>query len=210
MTAMTGGSSPWLLNKLRLSRELRGKNIMKLTVLARTWEIEIWPASQDQAPNAVYLEVRHRPRYGAANQLPHGIRFGLTEAEVNRIAHALIEAATGNRATDILRAFQENAERALVNSTPGPSGTAGTRAPTAEPKPHFTKTQGRYLAFIHRYITKFGQAPAEVDIQRHFLVSAPSVNAMMQTLTRRGLISRVPGIPRSIKLLVPAHLLPPE
>jgi DNA-binding MarR family transcriptional regulator len=129
---------------------------------------------------------------------------------VSRIAHALIKAATGNRAMDILRAFRENAERALVSSTQGPCGPAGTIKPIAEQQPHFTKTQGRYLAFIHRYITKFGRAPAEADIQRHFLVSAPSVNAMMQTLTRKGLISRVPGVPRSIKLLLPTHLLPTE
>jgi hypothetical protein len=183
---------------------------MKLTVLDRTWEVEIWPAGPEQAPNAVYLEVRHKPCYEGANPIPHGIRFGLTEKEVNRIACALIEAATGNRATDVLRAIRENAERALANSTQARAESPGTREPTVEPQPHFTKTQGRYLAFIHRYITKFGQAPAEADVQRHFLVSAPSVNAMMQTLTRKGLISRVPGIPRSIKLLVPAHLLPME
>ena len=183
---------------------------MKLTVLDQTWEVEVWPGSAEQAPNAVYLEVRHKPRHGAANLIPHGIRFGLTETEANRIAYALIEAATGNRATDILRGFQENAECALVNVTEGHSESAGTREPTLEPQPHFTKTQGRYLAFIHRYITKFGQAPAEADVQRHFLVSGPSVNAMMQTLTRKGLISRVPGVPRSIKLLVPVHLLPTE
>ena len=183
---------------------------MKLTVLDRTWEIEVWPASPEQAPNAVYIEVRHKPRRDVANLAPHGIRFGLTETEVNRIAYALVEAATGNRARDILGAFRENAERALINSTQTPSGSTGIREPRADPKPHFTKTQGRYLAFIHRYITKFGQAPAEADIQRHFLVSAPSVNAMMQTLTRKGLVSRVPGVPRSIKLLVPSHLLPTE
>jgi len=183
---------------------------MKLTVLDRTWEVEIWPASPEQAPNAVYLEVRHRPRHEVVNPAPQRIRFGLTETEVSRIAHALIEAATGNRAMDIPRAFREKAERALVNSTQGPAGSAGIGEPTAEPQPNFTRTQGRYLAFIHRYMTKFGQAPAEADIQRHFLVSAPSVNAMMQTLTRKGLISRVPGIPRSITLLVPTHLLPAE
>ena len=183
---------------------------MKLTVRDRTWEVEVWPASPERAANAVYLEVRHKPRHEVASMVPHGIRFGLTEAEVNRIAHALIEAATGNGAMDILRAFREKAERALVNSTQNPRGSAGVREPTAEPQPHFTKTQGRYLAFIHRYIAKFGQAPAEADIQRHFLVSALSVNAMMQTPTRKGLISRVPGIPRSVKLLVPAHLLPTE
>jgi hypothetical protein len=198
-----------LFNKTCHLRELRVINIMKLTVLDRTWEVEVWPASPGQAPNAVYLEVRHKPRHEVASVVPHGIRFGLTEAEVNRIAHALIEAATGNGAMDILRAFREKAERALVNSTQG-SGSAGIREPTAKQQPHFTKTQGLYLTFIHRYITKFGHAPAEADIQRHFLVSAPSVNAMMHTLTRKGLISRVPGIPRSIKLLVPAHLLPTE
>jgi DNA-binding MarR family transcriptional regulator len=183
---------------------------MKLTVLNRMWEVEIWPASPEQAPNAVYLEVRQRPCHEVANLVPHRIRFGLTETEVNRIAYALIEAATGNRARDIVQAFRENAERALLNSTQVPPGLAGTREPIVAPQPHFTKTQGRYLAFIHRYITRFGQAPAEADIQRRFLVSAPSVNAMMQTLTRKGLISRVPGVPRSIKLLVPAHLLPTE
>ena len=72
----------------------------------------------------------------------------------------------------------------------------------------FTKTQGRYLAFIHRYITKFGRAPAESDIQNYFLVSAPSVNTMMKTLTKKGFISRIPGVARSIQLRVPAHLLP--
>ena len=66
---------------------------MKLTVLDRTWEVELRPASPEQSPNAVYLEVRHKPHHGAASLLPHGIRFGLTETEVNRIAHALIEAA---------------------------------------------------------------------------------------------------------------------
>jgi hypothetical protein len=74
------------------------KGFMTVTVLDRTWEIEVWPASAERAPNAVYIEVKHNPRYGDPNLLPAGIRFGLTEAEVNRIAHALIEAATGNRA----------------------------------------------------------------------------------------------------------------
>jgi repressor LexA len=181
---------------------------MTVTVLDRTWEMQVLPASPDQHPNALYLEVRHKPRYGGPNLLPGGIRFGLTEGEVDRIAHALIEAVTGNRATDILRAMRENAERALVTRTETTSEPAQAREVPAASNPPFTKTQRKYLAFIHRYITRFGVAPAEADIQRHFLVSAPSVNAMMQTLTRRGLISRVPGLPRSIKLLVPIEVLP--
>lgn len=65
-----------------------------------------------------------------------------------------------------------------------------------------TKRQLEYLAFISKYIHRFGRAPAESDIQRHFLVSAPSVNQMMQMLERRGFITRQPGMPRSIRLCV--------
>lgn len=63
-----------------------------------------------------------------------------------------------------------------------------------------TKRQSEYLRFISKYIHQFGRAPAESDIQRHFLVSAPSVNQMMQTLERRGFITRQPGVARSIQL----------
>jgi repressor LexA len=57
-----------------------------------------------------------------------------------------------------------------------------------------------YLAFISKYIQRFGRAPAEADLQCHFLVSAPSVNQMMQMLERRGFITREPGVPRSTQL----------
>lgn len=178
---------------------------MAITVLDRTWEIEVWPATRKQAPNAVYLQVRHKPKQGRPDLLPGGIRFGLTEAEVHRIAHALIETTTGSResATDILHSWRKRTEQAAISPEATPT-------PMASNKGAFTKTQGRYLAFIHRYITKFGQAPAESDIQRHFLVSAPSVNSMMQTLTKKGFISRVPGVSRSIRLLVPPRILPGE
>ena len=63
-----------------------------------------------------------------------------------------------------------------------------------------TQRQIEYLQFITRYIERFGRAPAESDIQGHFLVSAPSVNQMMQTLERLGFISRQRGIARSIRV----------
>lgn len=78
-----------------------------------------------------------------------------------------------------------------------------TRAPAREhvlQRP--TKRQLEYLAFISKYLNRFGRAPAESDIQRHFLVSAPSVNQMMRTLERRGFITRQPGVPRSIRLCI--------
>ena len=177
---------------------------MTVTVLNRTWEIEVWPANPKQAPNAVYLQVRHKPNaHGRPDLLPGAIRFGLTEAEVHRIAHALIEATTGSReaATDTLRSLRDQTEKPETSAPPTPQPIAANQC-------EFTKTQGRYLAFIHKYMTKFGRAPAEYDIQRHFLVSPPSVNAMMQTLTKKGFISRIPGVARSIQLRVPAHLLP--
>ncbi len=65
-----------------------------------------------------------------------------------------------------------------------------------------TKRQLEYLAFISKYIHRFGRAPAESDIERHFLVSAPSVNQMMQMLERRGFITRQPGVPRSTRICI--------
>ncbi|OGA02090.1 MAG: hypothetical protein A3H35_06145 [Betaproteobacteria bacterium RIFCSPLOWO2_02_FULL_62_17] len=58
------------------------------------------------------------------------------------------------------------------------------------------------MIFISKYINRFGRAPAEADVERHFLVSAPSVNQMMQMLERRGFISRQAGVPRSIRICI--------
>lgn len=71
--------------------------------------------------------------------------------------------------------------------------------PDEGPQP--TRRQREYLEFIARYILRFGVSPAEIDIGRHFLVSAPSVNQMVQTLERRGFITRQRGVPRSISLV---------
>lgn len=70
----------------------------------------------------------------------------------------------------------------------------------AQPRP--TKRQLDYLLFIRKYMTRFGRAPAESDIEKHFLVAAPSVNQMMQTLERRGFIKRQPGVPRSTRICI--------
>jgi DNA-binding MarR family transcriptional regulator len=83
------------------------------------------------------------------------------------------------------------------------SDSAGGSAPQ-----RFTEKQGQYLAFIYVYSRMFRQAPAETDIQRHFQVTPPSVHQMIINLHRAGLISRKPGVPRSIELLVAPELLP--
>ena len=69
-----------------------------------------------------------------------------------------------------------------------------------------TRRQREYLDFIKRYMHRFGVAPAETDIERHFLVSAPSVNQMVRTLERRGFIARDRDwsgktVPRSIRVI---------
>jgi repressor LexA len=72
----------------------------------------------------------------------------------------------------------------------------------------FTQKQGQYLAFIHYYSKIHGRAPAEADMQQYFRVSPPSVHQMILTLEKRGLITRTPGEPRSIRLLIPTEHLP--
>lgn len=73
----------------------------------------------------------------------------------------------------------------------------------------FTPTQGRYLAFIHAYISLHGYPPAESDIAAAMCVSPPSVNQMVKTLEKKGLILRHPGQPRALQVLVPEDEIPP-
>ena len=73
--------------------------------------------------------------------------------------------------------------------------------------PKFSVKQGQYLAYIYKYTKRYGQAPSESDLQRHFLVTPPAAHDMIKTLERSGFIEKTPGQARSIRLLVnPAHL----
>ena len=72
----------------------------------------------------------------------------------------------------------------------------------------FTDRQGQYLAFIYAYERIQRRPPAEVDFQRYFRVSPPTVHRMLLTLHRDGHIRRTPGVARSIELLVPPEHLP--
>ena len=75
--------------------------------------------------------------------------------------------------------------------------------------PLFTPLQGQYLAFIDSYERLYGRSPSERELERHFLVTPPSVHQMILTLDRKGLITRIPGAARSITLRVSATALPP-
>ncbi|HEY9601525.1 MAG TPA: hypothetical protein V6C85_07945 [Allocoleopsis sp.] len=72
----------------------------------------------------------------------------------------------------------------------------------------YTYKQGQYLAFIYYYTKIHRCPPAETDMQRYFQVSPPTVHGMVMTLEKLGLIDRVPGKPRTIRVLLPREELP--
>ena len=76
------------------------------------------------------------------------------------------------------------------------------------PAKSFTQKQGQYLAFIYAYTRLNRRPPAEIDLQRYFQVSPPSVHQMVVTLERAGFIRRQPGLARSIEMLIDPECLP--
>ncbi len=72
----------------------------------------------------------------------------------------------------------------------------------------FTEKQGQYLSFILYYTKVNGRPPAEVDMQRCFKVTPPTVHQMVKKLESLGLIQRTPGRGRSIELIIPANEIP--
>ena len=82
------------------------------------------------------------------------------------------------------------------------------KPPTIRRNCVFTKLQGQYLAFIDAYTKLHGQPPAEADMQAYFKVTPPSVHRMVVALAKRGLVARIRGQARSIKILVPQDQLP--
>ncbi len=74
--------------------------------------------------------------------------------------------------------------------------------------PKYTPRQGQVLAFIYYYTKLNGCPPAEKDLARYFKITPPSAHQMLVNLERSGLIERVPGQARSIRLLLASEDLP--
>lgn len=72
----------------------------------------------------------------------------------------------------------------------------------------FTEKQGQYLSYIVFYTKVNGRPPAEADLQRYFKVTPPTVHQMVVRLDSLGLIKRIPGVGRSIQVLVSSGELP--
>ena len=65
------------------------------------------------------------------------------------------------------------------------------------------------MAFIYAYTKINGRPPAYADLQRYFQVTPPTVNQMLLTLERLGLLRRIPGQARRLEVLLAAEKLPP-
>ena len=74
----------------------------------------------------------------------------------------------------------------------------------------FTTKQGQYLAFIYYFTKVNGVPPAQVDLQRYFGTTPPTVQNMIVRLHELGLIDRQPGMARSLKVLIPVSEFPEE
>ncbi|MEJ7617827.1 MAG: helix-turn-helix domain-containing protein [Pyrinomonadaceae bacterium] len=72
----------------------------------------------------------------------------------------------------------------------------------------YTTRQGQALAFIHYYTKIHGEPPAEMDIARYFRISPPAAHQLVVSLENRGLIERIPGRARSIRVLLARSELP--
>jgi len=72
----------------------------------------------------------------------------------------------------------------------------------------YTPRQGQYLAFIYHYTKVNGRPPAQADMRQYFRVSPPTVHQMILNLEKRGMLARVPGEPRSLRVLLPPEQLP--
>ncbi|MBI2924568.1 MAG: hypothetical protein HYY24_02555 [Verrucomicrobia bacterium] len=173
---------------------------MNLKLLDGCWDVEVFldrsaPGHDDNVFVRIREECDERLRILRVNQAT----IGLTAAQARELARGLLEVAAGDEAAATEEAWRSEERRRPARS----------RVEASRDRPRFTKTQGRYLAFIQAYMKLHGRAPAEAEFQHYFRVSPPSAHQMIVTLERKGLISRVPGAARSIRLAVPADQIPP-
>jgi DNA-binding MarR family transcriptional regulator len=75
-------------------------------------------------------------------------------------------------------------------------------------KARFTHRQGQFLAFIHLYRRLHRQGPAEQDMVQFFRVTPPSVHGMVVKLEQLGLVTREPGVARSVRVALPESEIP--
>jgi repressor LexA len=90
---------------------------------------------------------------------------------------------------------RKGATRSIPSAPSGRGSTPGK----GKRKATFTHRQGQFLAFIHLYRKLHRQGPAELDLVQYFRVTPPSAHGMVVKLEQRGLITREPGVARSVR-----------
>jgi DNA-binding MarR family transcriptional regulator len=71
-----------------------------------------------------------------------------------------------------------------------------------------TRTQGQYLAYIHYYTKVHRRPPSENEMADFFAVRGPSAHRMIIQLEERGYLSRTPGQPRTLRVLLSRECIP--
>jgi DNA-binding MarR family transcriptional regulator len=88
------------------------------------------------------------------------------------------------------------------------SAKAGQGSKGRQKKTQFTHRQGQFLAFIHLYRKLHRQGPAELDMVQYFRVTPPSAHGMVVKLEQLGLVTREPGVARSVRVAIPEEQIP--
>jgi DNA-binding MarR family transcriptional regulator len=89
-----------------------------------------------------------------------------------------------------------------------PARRAAKSATARRKKARFTHRQGQFLAFIHLYRKLHRQGPAELDMVRFFRVTPPAVHGMVVKLEQLGLVTRQPGVARSVRIAISEGQVP--
>ncbi|MFI5417779.1 MAG: LexA family protein [Candidatus Lutacidiplasmatales archaeon] len=71
-----------------------------------------------------------------------------------------------------------------------------------------TRVQGQYLAYIYSYTRVHRRPPSENEIAEFFGVRGPSAHRTIVGLESRGFLSRIPGQPRTLTVLLPRKDIP--
>lgn len=71
-----------------------------------------------------------------------------------------------------------------------------------------SKSQGQLVAYVYWYTKVHRMPPSENEIAEFLGVRGPSAHAMIVRLGSRGVLSRRPGEPRTIMVLLPRDKIP--
>jgi DNA-binding MarR family transcriptional regulator len=109
-------------------------------------------------------------------------------------------------------ALRESARRGKEKSRKPPAAgrrsTAAGRPRKKEGGMSFTHRQGQFLAFIYLFRKLHRRGPAETDMAQFFGLTPPAVHGMVVKLGQLGLVTREPGVARSVRVSIPEEEIP--